>query len=215
MQPRLMRSRTESILAGVCGGLGDYFGVDPVIVRLIFVLVTLTTGIGLVVYPVLWLVMPRAPEGAPYPPQGVPPQLGADEFGATMSGQASPYVMQEARLRGQPTTASRTAAPPPEAYNFDPLTGLPVNQEAPATGATTLLNEDPIRNPPLMTQPAPQHSVHARHRRGGKSWWGYVLLVIGILALSNVVGEALGIDIGSFIFPVLMIGAGVMLLRRR
>ena len=64
MQPRLMRSRTEVIIAGVCGGLGEYFGLDPVIVRLIFVLVTLTTGLGFIVYPVLWLVMPRAGVGA-------------------------------------------------------------------------------------------------------------------------------------------------------
>ena len=60
MQPRLMRSRTEVIVAGVCGGLAEYFAIDPVIVRLIFVLVTLTSGIGLLVYPVLWLVMPKA-----------------------------------------------------------------------------------------------------------------------------------------------------------
>src|SRR5262249_58867454 len=58
MQSRLMRSRTEVIVAGVCGGLAQYFGLDPVIVRLIFVLVTLTTGIGFIAYPVLWLVMP-------------------------------------------------------------------------------------------------------------------------------------------------------------
>src|SRR6187431_1182854 len=60
MQPRLTRSRTEVIIAGVCGGLAEYFAIDPVIVRLIFVLVTLTSGIGLLVYPILWMVMPRA-----------------------------------------------------------------------------------------------------------------------------------------------------------
>src|SRR5919202_5399970 len=73
MQPRLMRSRTEVIIAGVWGGLAEYFGLDPVIVRLIFVLVTLTTGIGFIVYPVLWLVMPKAGAfgaSAPQLPQG-------------------------------------------------------------------------------------------------------------------------------------------------
>ena len=60
MQPRLTRSRTEVIIAGVCGGLAEYFAIDPVIVRLIFVLVTLTSGIGLLIYPILWMVMPRA-----------------------------------------------------------------------------------------------------------------------------------------------------------
>jgi phage shock protein C len=57
MQSRLMRSRTEVIIAGVCGGLAEYFGLDPVIVRLIFVLVTLTTGIGVIVYPLICIVL--------------------------------------------------------------------------------------------------------------------------------------------------------------
>src|SRR2546428_3273110 len=73
MEPRLRRSRTEVIIAGVCGGLAEYFGIDPVIVRLIFVLVTLTTGIGVLLYPVLWLVMPKAEQpvhGTPIFPQG-------------------------------------------------------------------------------------------------------------------------------------------------
>ncbi|NTV66030.1 MAG: PspC domain-containing protein, partial [Oscillochloris sp.] len=60
MQTRLTRSPTESMIAGVCGGLAEYFNIDPVIVRLIFVLVTLTSGLGLPVYLVLWIVMPRA-----------------------------------------------------------------------------------------------------------------------------------------------------------
>lgn len=55
MQPRLMRSRTEVIVAGVCGGLAEYFAIDPVIVRLTFVLVTLTSGLGLLIYPILWI----------------------------------------------------------------------------------------------------------------------------------------------------------------
>ncbi len=60
MQPRLTRSTTESMVAGVCGGLAEYFNIDPVIVRLIFVLVTLTSGLGLPVYLVLWILMPKA-----------------------------------------------------------------------------------------------------------------------------------------------------------
>ena len=58
MQKRLMRSQTDKMLGGVCGGLADYFLIDPVIVRLIFVLITITTGLGILFYPVLWLIMP-------------------------------------------------------------------------------------------------------------------------------------------------------------
>jgi phage shock protein C len=61
MQPRLMRSTTERMVAGVCGGLGTYFAIDPVIVRLIFVVVTFSSGMGLPVYIILLLLMPREP----------------------------------------------------------------------------------------------------------------------------------------------------------
>ena len=61
--PRLYRSRQDRFLGGVCGGLGQYFGIDPVIVRLAFVLL-LTTGIGFLAYLVLWIVVPEQPLGA-------------------------------------------------------------------------------------------------------------------------------------------------------
>jgi phage shock protein PspC (stress-responsive transcriptional regulator) len=57
---RLYRSRTDRKLAGVCGGLGEYFNVDPTLVRVLFVLATLAGGPGLLLYIVLWLVMPEA-----------------------------------------------------------------------------------------------------------------------------------------------------------
>lgn len=57
-QARLMRSETERMIGGVCGGLAEYLGVDPVLVRLAFVVLFLASGLGLVIYAVLWLVMP-------------------------------------------------------------------------------------------------------------------------------------------------------------
>lgn len=74
MEPkRMMRSRTERMIAGVCGGLAEYFHMDPTVVRVIFVLAALVNGIGLIVYLVLWLVMPEAPVAAPTLPPVVPP----------------------------------------------------------------------------------------------------------------------------------------------
>ncbi|MGE5620514.1 MAG: PspC domain-containing protein [Sphingomonadaceae bacterium] len=58
MKKRLYRSRTDSVIAGVCGGVGEYLGVDSTLVRLVFVLAILT-GMSLLVYPLLWIVMPR------------------------------------------------------------------------------------------------------------------------------------------------------------
>jgi phage shock protein C len=58
VEKRLHRSRTEKMIAGVCGGLAEYFGVDPTIIRVIWVLITLLAGFGVLLYLILWLVMP-------------------------------------------------------------------------------------------------------------------------------------------------------------
>jgi phage shock protein C len=52
------RSRDEQMIAGVCGGLAEWLDLDPSIVRLIFILMALTFGHGILVYLVLALVMP-------------------------------------------------------------------------------------------------------------------------------------------------------------
>lgn len=56
---RLTRSRDQRIVAGVAGGLGEYFGVDPVVFRIGFVAVTLLGGSGIVLYLIGWLVLPE------------------------------------------------------------------------------------------------------------------------------------------------------------
>lgn len=58
---RLYRSKKERIIAGVCGGIGEYFDVDPVVVRLVWVLLALAGGAGIVLYLVAWLVVPEGP----------------------------------------------------------------------------------------------------------------------------------------------------------
>jgi len=55
---RLTRSQSEKIFLGVCGGIAEYFGIDPTIVRLLFVLSIFAGGAGPVAYVVLALVMP-------------------------------------------------------------------------------------------------------------------------------------------------------------
>lgn len=60
---KIYRSRDEQMIAGVCGGLAEWLDLDPSIVRLIFVLMALTFGHGILVYLILALVMPLSPEG--------------------------------------------------------------------------------------------------------------------------------------------------------
>ncbi len=59
----LYRSRSDTVLGGVCGGLGEYLGIDANIVRLVFLLLLLASGTGLILYLALWLLLPQ--EGAP------------------------------------------------------------------------------------------------------------------------------------------------------
>ncbi len=58
MADKLHRSRRDRMIAGVCGGLAERLDVDPTIVRLIFVLLALLGGHGILIYLILWLIMP-------------------------------------------------------------------------------------------------------------------------------------------------------------
>jgi len=60
MEPkRLYRKTSEKVIAGVCAGLGDYLEIDPILIRLIFVVLTLAAGGGVLVYLILWVSMPE------------------------------------------------------------------------------------------------------------------------------------------------------------
>jgi phage shock protein PspC (stress-responsive transcriptional regulator) len=62
MSKRLYRSTTDRKIAGVCGGLAEYFDIDPVIVRIIAFILLLPGGLpGLVPYVILWIVVPEKP----------------------------------------------------------------------------------------------------------------------------------------------------------
>jgi phage shock protein C len=159
MQPRLTRSPTDRMLAGVCGGLGNYFGVDPVIVRLIFV-VGVVTGITPFLYPVLWLITPQASQPVPLPPDA----------------------------------------------RFDPMTGRPLPPQ-PQIGQTVQFQQ--------YNTPA-QGSVSPRNRN---RTLGMFLMAIGSIILINTVDNALdrifGVQLSGFVFPILLVGVGVYLLRKK
>jgi len=61
---KLRRSKTDRVIGGVCGGLGEYFDIDPLIFRLIFVIAVLFGGTGVVAYLILWIVIPEEGESA-------------------------------------------------------------------------------------------------------------------------------------------------------
>ena len=61
MNKTLYRSKENRILAGICGGLAEYYGANPTFVRIITVLLFLLPGIGILTYLILWIVIPEKP----------------------------------------------------------------------------------------------------------------------------------------------------------
>ena len=64
MAKKLYRSTDDKMIAGVCGGLGEYFDIDPVVFRILFVVLVIGAGSGLIPYALLWLIVPEKPANA-------------------------------------------------------------------------------------------------------------------------------------------------------
>lgn len=60
MSTRVTKSKTDRVIDGVCGGLAEYFGIDSVLVRLAFVALIFINGIGIILYIILMVIMPKA-----------------------------------------------------------------------------------------------------------------------------------------------------------
>jgi phage shock protein C len=93
MNTNFVRSNSDKMIAGVCGGIARYFGIDSTIVRLVFVLAVLS-GVTPLLYVILWIIMPSEPTAAPAAPAPTQPV---------------------AALPGQPR--------PVEDWKYDPYTG--------------------------------------------------------------------------------------------
>jgi phage shock protein C len=159
---RLLRSRTEKVIAGVAGGIASYVSVDPVIIRLAF-LALIFTGVGLFLYPILWVIMPIE--------------------GSQKAGPAQAFhEIRDAFTKGQNRQP-----------HYDSVTGQPISDET----------EIPINTIGGDTPVAPPAD---RNRQ-----LGILLLGIGGFVLASIV---LGPHFGKLLFPILLIGAGVLALRR-
>jgi phage shock protein PspC (stress-responsive transcriptional regulator) len=95
---RLYRSLTDRKLAGVAGGLAEYFVMDPLLIRLAFVILTLAGGGGVLIYIVLWIVTPENPAG-------MNPQYNQQEQRQQPSSAGNPAAA--------PETATDQPGPPP------------------------------------------------------------------------------------------------------
>lgn len=84
--PRILRrSRDDRVIAGVCGGLGRYLGVEPILLRIVVVVLTIAGGSGLLFYIVAWLLIPEERPGDSIGPvRSVPGATGRILGGAAM-----------------------------------------------------------------------------------------------------------------------------------
>ncbi len=76
------RSRGERVIAGVCGGVGAYLGVDPVLLRIAFIILALANGLGVIAYVVCWVAIPEERPDQP----SVPALEGRRETGRLVLG---------------------------------------------------------------------------------------------------------------------------------
>ena len=60
MSTKITKSKTDKVIDGVCGGIAEYFGVDSVLVRLVFIALVFLNGLGLMLYIILVIIMPGA-----------------------------------------------------------------------------------------------------------------------------------------------------------
>lgn len=155
----------DRILGGVCSGLGEGFRIDPLWVRIAFVLLAFVQGLGVLLYLILWLVMPERVGGQPAIRSGLD-SMTADirRLWSELGGHPSGY------------------APPP----IDTASDQSVD---PAQPAATPVGPG-RRNQPVLL--------------------GVALVVIGVLALGN----NIGLFNWGVVWPVALIGAGVVLVVR-
>lgn len=213
-QRRLTRSSREKILAGVAGGMADYFSIDPVVMRLIWVTATiLTTGLLVPVYFLMWWLMPKsgmdapgwasnpATPAPPPPPSGEPFPIGTD---------TDPTVSQleQEIVTGPITPPPQPAAPSPEQSRQRQktagiiLVALGVFLPREADGAVlvvqlaVVLADDPDRDWRGAAAAADCHlealkvatNAPTMRRRRGSLVWPILLIGLGVLFLLQNLG---------------------------
>jgi phage shock protein C len=115
-QPRRVeRSRTDRVLGGVCAGIARSLGVDPVVVRLVAVLVGLfSAGAAMLAYVVAWVLLPQATEEPllQRPPEVSPPPSGAKEAWSAVGGELKSLATELRPKQGSGNADAQPAAEP-------------------------------------------------------------------------------------------------------
>lgn len=210
---RLYRSR-DALIGGVCSGMAEYFDIDPIIMRILAVVLTLATaGTFAVAYVALWIILPLAPD--PTAPVDVKPESVHSETYGHVHYETPPATPDSASPAASGYDAYGTAA----AHSYTPAGHVP--PEPPTSYAEAQQNHDadggpygaPVAQsaPPAPTgapvdvagqvEPASKRSVRVA------LWIGFICLFIGFSAL---LGHVIG-DVSWWQFwPLLFVIAGIV-----
>jgi phage shock protein C len=220
-QKRLTRSSRERLWAGVAGGMAEYFEVDPVIMRIIWVAAAvLTSGLAIPAYIVMWLVMPRDDQSADARHRPAPPLSGIvdpggspreawggsprEAWGATPRETSWDATPRDAR--GDQPAYSTVGSPP---ASEGAAAEASASQPAPPHGLTPE-EEDLLR--PITPPPSdvPMVDEVGRRRRAA----GILLIGLGVVFFAQQLGLSLQIP-WRVLWPLAIVAVGVFILTRQ
>jgi phage shock protein C len=185
----VLRRGSDRIVGGVCAGLAAYFGVDVLLVRVVFVILALAPpGVGIILYLVLWFLME--------PPQGAPASA-ARNFGDRFRAMSN--EIREDFRTGFGSQASGAGTPPPPTTGGPPPSGAPV----PPSGV-----------PPGSPHPHGGWWGPSYRDRPRGLWAGVILIGLGAYFLLANVGLLSRFRWDLF-WPIVLIAIGLLVLARR
>jgi phage shock protein PspC (stress-responsive transcriptional regulator) len=188
------------MISGVSGGLGQYFGIDPTIVRLFLVLAAIFSGgLAILAYLALWVLVPEAPYSFGPPSYG-PGASTYSSFGATSFGTTSSEGTTGSERSGEAAAgvgAGESPSGSTGAFGESPRSGDPFGS------AGSFDRPDPFG-------PAAYGDEYRRRRSSG---FGWALVVLGALILASNLHLLSWLSFGV-IWPVFLIGIGILLLYR-
>jgi phage shock protein C len=212
---RLYRSSTDKMLGGVCGGLGEYFDVDPVLVRLAVVAaVFLSGGAAILLYIVLWIVMPK--EGNEIGPRSATWRQNSDEI-VSEARRFGSDVREAIRPRHEATAAGPRAEVEPTITGPVERTETTTSEagerrEAGERLETATAEADEVVSPPTTGAPYPLERPNGTRRR--QAWAGILLIGLGLWLLAHNLNLFWWVR-GELFWPLALLAVGAWLLFRQ
>jgi phage shock protein C len=187
-----LRRGTDRVFGGVASGLAEYFQIDPLFVRVAFVALAFAGGAGVLLYFVLWWLMP---------PAGVD-GTGGRTMTDSARGMGDEFRRMSDEFRHMGEEFRRAFRP-----GADPSGPTADEHSGPDPGVPASHVSEPVREPAATPPP------HVVERRRGE-WIGGALIVVGLIFLIQTLGLLNWWD-WSFVWPLVLIGLGILILVQR